>query len=300
MSTNTNAVKDFLWRKKMYVMGRFFPKKLAEYKYRSCFGKPLNWDNPQTIDEKINWAKFHADTSEWPTLADKYAVRTFVEQRGFKDALVTLYGKWDSVDDIEWDRLPDSFAMKMNNGSGDVRICKDKATFDIGECKRHFAKLMKTKFGYDLCEPHYNKIKPCIIAEELLDSSRQSLPSTSLVDYKFLAFDGKPAYILVCLNRAGHDVELALYDLDWNFHPEYSIPTEHCLLHENPLPRPKALDEMTRMAARLSDGFPFVRVDLYEIGGKPYFGEMTFTPAGGFLDYFTEEFRKILGGKYTL
>lgn len=300
MTEKTNAIKDYLWRKKMYLMGRFFPKKLAEYKYRSCFGKSLNWDNPQTIDEKINWAKFNTDTTAWSQLADKYAVRKFVEQRGFKDALVTLYGKWERVEDIDWDSLPDSFVMKMNNGSGDVMICRDKSTFDIAGCKRHFAALMKKKFGYEMSEPHYNRIKPCVIAEELLDSTAQSLPSTSMIDYKFFAFDGKPAYVLVCLNRSGHSVELAVYDMDWHLHPEFSVPTSDCIIHTEPMPQPKAFGRMADMAAKLSEGFPFVRVDLYETGGKPYFGEMTFTPAGGFLHRYTEEFRRILGDKYKL
>lgn len=296
----SNTIKEFLWRQKIYFMGRFFPKNLAEYRYKESFGKKLNWDNPQTIDEKINWTKFNTDTSLWSELADKYAVRRFVEQRGLKDTLVGLYGKWDNVDDIDWNNLPSTFVMKMNNGSGDVVICKDKHTLDVEKCKQHFGKLMSSKFGYAMCEPHYNHIKPCIIAEQLLDYKQQSLPSTSLVDYKFFAFDGKVTYVLVCLNRKGHKVELAVYDLDWNFHPEYSIETEMCPLHHEPLPRPMALDEMVKIASRLSEGMPFVRVDLYEIAGKPYFGEMTFTPAGGFLYYFTEEFRHKLGDYYKI
>ena len=295
-----NSLKNAIWQLKIYVLGHFFPKKLVEYRFRSIYKRNIDWKHPQTIDEKINWAKFNTDTSEWTRLADKYEVRKYVRQRGLEDALVPLYGKWKSVEDINWESLPSQFVMKMNNGSGDVMICTDKKHFDVEQCKRHFLKLLKGKFGFEMGEPHYNKIKPLVIAEALLDKHCQSLPSTSLVDYKFFCFDGKPAYVLVCLNRVGHDLELAVYDLEWNFHPEYSVSSEHCVLHNEPLPRPLAFAEMTGMAARLSEGFPFVRVDLYEVGGKPYFGEMTFTPAAGFMYYFTSEFNRILGDKYIL
>ena len=115
-----------------------------------------------------------------------------------------------------------------------------------------------------------------------------------------MSFDGRPAYVWVCFNRTSHSTDVAVYDLDWNFHPEFSISTSHYKLCTKTLPRPKALDEMVQMASVLSKGFPFVRVDLYEVGGKPYFGEMTFTPAAGFNTFFSYEFQMVLGNKIIL
>ena len=188
----------------------------------------------------------------------------------------------------------------MNNGSGDVIKCDDKQRLDIPKCVKRLKKQMACSLGYDIGEPHYNRIKPCIIAEQLLDYTHQAFPSTSMIDYKIFSFDGEPAFVQVCLNRRGHVIEIAIYDTDWNFHPEYSVVTKDCLIYNRPLPKPKALPEMLRMASVLSKGFPFVRVDLYEVNDKPYFGEMTFTPAAGFISNFSADFQMLLGSKFRL
>ena len=295
-----NSLRDALWRAKIHVMGRFFPKRLVDYRYYAANGKHIDWNNPQTFDEKVNWTKFYSDTSLWPVLADKYAVRQFVEERGLGDTLVKLYGHWEKASEICWEKLPQRFIMKVNNGSGDVVKCTDKDSFDKRWCEKHFDKLLASKFGYDMGEYHYAKIKPCVVAEELLDAGNQAFVSSTLIDYKILSFDGKPAYIWVCFNRTPHTVDVGVYDLDWNFHPEYSVSTDHYRLYHRAVPRPKALDEMLHIASVLSKGFPFVRVDLYEVGGRPYFGEMTFTPSAGFNTFFSDEFQKVLGGKFSI
>ena len=233
-------------------------------------------------------------------LADKYEVRKYVSERGFSDSLVKLYGKWDKVEDIDWNSLPNHFIIKTNNGSGDVIKCYNKNTFDYQKSIKTLKKLLHLKFGYDMGEQQYAKIRPCIIAEELLDSNNQAFKSDSLIDYKFLSFNGNPTYIWVCFNRTHHSTDVAVYDLEWHFHPEFSVSTSHYKLCTKPLPRPKALEEMLHMASVLSKGFPFVRVDLYEVGGKAYFGEMTFTPAAGFNTFFSNKFQMILGEKIIL
>ena len=293
-------IKNMLWRMKMSLMGRFFPKKLIGYRFHDVYGRFINWNSPQTLDEKINWLKLYSDTSLWPNLADKYEVRKYVSERGFSDSLVKLYGKWEKVEDIDWNSLPNKFIVKTNNGSGDVIKCSDKSSFDYSKNIKLLKNLLQLKFGYDMGEQQYAKIRPCIIVEELLDSESQAFQSDSLIDYKILSFDGRPAYVWVCFNRTSHSTDVAVYDLDWIFHPEFSISTSHYKLCTKTLPRPKALDEMVQMASVLSKGFPFVRVDLYEVGGKPYFGEMTFAPAAGFNTFFSYEFQMVLGNKIIL
>lgn len=293
-------IKDILWEIKMTFLGHFFPKKVIDYRFYDAYGRFINWNSPKSLDEKINWLKIYSDTSLWPILADKYEVRKYVSERGFSDSLVKLYGKWDKVEDIDWNSLPNHFIIKTNNGSGDVIKCYNKNTFDYQKSIKTLKKLLHLKFGYDMGEQQYAKIRPCIIAEELLDSNNQAFKSDSLIDYKFLSFNGKPTYILVCFNRTHHSTDVAVYDLEWHFHPEFSVSTSHCKLCTKPLPRPKALEEMLHMASVLSKGFPFVRVDLYEVGGKAYFGEMTFTPAAGFNTHFSNKFQMILGEKIIL
>lgn len=293
-------IKDILWKIKMTFWGHFFPKKVIDYRFYDAYGRFINWNSPKSLDEKINWLKIYSDTSLWPILADKYEVRKYVSERGFTDSLVKLYGKWDKVEDIDWNSLPNHFIIKTNNGSGDVIKCYNKNTFDYQKSIKTLKKLLHLKFGYDMGEQQYAKIRPCIIAEELLDSNNQAFKSDSLIDYKFLSFNGKPTYIWVCFNRTHHSTDVAVYDLEWHFHPEFSVSTSHYKLCTKPLPRPKALEEMLHMASVLSKGFPFVRVDLYEVGGKAYFGEMTFTPAAGFNTFFSNKFQMILGKKIIL
>ena len=154
---------------------------------------------------------------------------------------------------------------------------------------------MHTDYSRIMGEPHYSHIKRCIIAEQLLDATKQCVPSSSLIDYKVWAFDGKPAYIWCCLNRTAESVEVITFDTEWNAHPEFSEFYYHYIPSEKRLPRPQTLDQMLDAAACLSKGHPQVRVDFYEVDGKLYFGEMTFTSSSGINGFYTEEFRLMLG-----
>ena len=271
------------------------PKLQLSIMYRQSFGKNLDWNNPRDLNEKINWLKIYSDTSLWTRLADKYAVREFVEERGFADNLVKLYGKWDDANDVNWDILPDQFVLKVNNGSGDILVCKDKSKLDKKEVIFRYNELLKKRFSNYNAEPHYAPMKPCIIAEELLDAARQPIATDTLIDYKIWCFNGKAYYIWACYNRHKGSVEVATYDLNWIRRDEKSIFTKHYKRAEKDLPRPQSLPKMIEMAEKLSVGIPQVRVDLYEVANKPYFGEMTFTSAGGFNNFYTNDFLLELG-----
>lgn len=276
-------------------LGLHFPKKLSSMRYRQAYGTDINWEHPRTIDEKINWLKFNADTTQWSVLADKYRVRQYVADCGLEDILVPLYGKWDRAEDIDWDTLPAQFVLKTNHGSGDILVCKDKSSVDRVQWTNLIDKALHTNFCSVNGETHYSRIKPCVIAEQLLDTLQQPVASTAPIDYKIWAFNGKPAYIWCCLNRTATSVEVITYDTDWNAHPEYSVDTPHYVLTDKRLPRPATLDRMLEVAAILSKGHPQVRVDLYEIGGKVFFGELTFTSSMGINYFYTEQFRLMLG-----
>lgn len=276
-------------------LGRFFPKKLSSIHYKECYGTDIDWKHPKTIDEKINWLKYYTDTSQWTLLADKYRVRKYVTDCGLEDILVPLYGKWDTVKDIDWNALPSQFVMKTNNASKSVLICKDKNSLDIDYWTKEVDKWMHSDYSIEKGEIHYRAIPPCIIAEQLLDAEKQPVPSSSLIDYKVWAFDGRPEYIWCCLNRTSDSVEVITYDTDWNAHPEYSENYYHFIPTDKRLPRPVTLDQMLDAAAKLSKGFPQVRVDFYEVDGILYFGEMTFTSSAGVNGFYTKDFRLKLG-----
>ena len=293
-------IQDTLHTIAVYFMGRFFPRNLASIYYRRLSGRAMDWEHPRDINEKIQWLKFCSDTSQWPLLADKYRVREYVAERGLAEMLVPLLGRWERAEDIDWDALPERFVMKTNHGSGDALICMDKSQLDTRAWTLCFARLLHKRFGVVKAEPHYDQIPPCVIAEELLDASKQQVESTSIVDYKVWAFDGQPAYVWACHNRTKESCVVGVYDLDWTFHPEYSVSNSHYILASQPIPRPTSLDCILHAASVLSEGFPQARVDFYEVDGKPYFGEMTLSSASGLNNFYTQEFLEILGAHADL
>ena len=271
------------------------PMRVAKLKFWYKMHRWPDFKHPKDVNEKINWMKFYSDTSLWPTLADKYAVRAYVSQRVGGAVLIPLIGKWDSVDDIDWDALPQQFVMKCNNGSGDVVVCKDKHKLDVEETKAHFRKCLHEQLSVLSGEPHYAKIKPCIIAEELLDASTQPCHSTSMVDYKIWVFDGKPMFTMCIWNREKYHGNVALYDMDWQFHPEWSVWTSHYMKPTEQMPKPGCFDRLMEVAGKLGKGQPAARVDLYVVDDKVYFGEITMTSQGGYMDYFTQDFLDMMG-----
>lgn len=266
---------------------------LANELYNSILEKDINWSTPTDINEKINWMKFYSDTSEWSLLADKYRVRDFIVKRVGSDYLIPLLGVYDNVEDIDFSKLPDSFVLKTNNGAGSVLVITDKHNLDEVQVKKKLMRWLKTDFGRSHAEPHYCKIKPCIIAEDLL--VEESKISSSLIDYKIWCFDGKPFGTWCCFNRKGFHADTEWHDLDWNFRPEWSIFTPSYKNGGGILPKPDNYVEMLNVASKLSKGFPEVRVDLYNINGKIYFGEMTFTCAGGHINFYSKAILDELG-----
>lgn len=277
------------------ILNSISPKLLISLQYFYHFHKPMKWWNPQDLNEKINWLKFNSDTSLWTLCADKYRVREYIHQKGLDETLVKLYGKWDNVEDVEWDELPNSFVLKTNNGSGDILVCKDKSKLDIYSVMSKYDKLLKKSFSDTNGEPHYAAMEPCLIAEEVLDCKKQPIETDTLIDYKIWCFNGKPHHVWACYNRHEGSVEVGTYDLDWKRHDECSVFTWHYRQAKKDLPKPVSLSRMLEIATKLSEGIPQVRVDLYEINGKPYFGEMTFTSAGGFMNFYTDKFLREMG-----
>lgn len=276
------------------------PIMVARLKYYYKFHKFPNYEHPTDINEKINWIKFYGDTSRWSELADKYKVREYVESLGLGDILVKIYGRWDKASDIDWNTLPKQFVLKVNNGCGDILICKNKDIIDKDAVVTQYDNLVKLKYGDVTGEPHYADIVPCVIVEELLDVNKQSVASSSLIDYKIWCLNGVPYCIFCAWNRTIHGIDVGVYDLDWNYHPEWSIFTDHYRKGKELLPKPINYEKMLEIAGKLSKGFPILRVDLYEVDGKIYFGELTFTSLGGFMDYLSPEILLKMGQKVKL
>lgn len=242
-------------------------------------GKSLDLKTPKTLDEKIQCLKLSRYETD-PLIrqcADKYAVRKYLEEQGCSDLLVPLIATYDKVDEIDWNALPHAFAMKWNFGCGFNIICADKTTLDVEEAKKKMKKWGRDKGCYlDYAEMQYKGVPRKIIVEEYLKPQKGVLPD----DYKVYCFNGQPKYILVCVGRehGGHP-KFYFFDEFWNLarinRDSKNAPADFSF------PKPSCFDKLLQSARTLSAPFEFVRADFYVVNDKLYFGELTFTPAGG-------------------
>jgi hypothetical protein len=237
-----------------------------------------NLKNPTNLSEFILSQIVLDETHKYAIYADKYRVRDFVTERGLSHILPILYGHWTDANNIDFDALPNQFVLKQNAGCGLNIICFDKAKLDISTTINKLNEWMQIK-TFARSEPHYDKIEKCIICEELIQDVYFDLPT----DYKFMCINGEPHHILVVSEREGHSYKLYTYSLDWK---KIDL-LKNTYKHDTNIPKPENLEKMIDYARILSKGFDFVRVDLYDTGNKVYFGEMTFTPHGGLLRYYT-------------
>lgn len=276
-------------------IGIHYPETLVKIRYFVRFHKRLNLKDPQNLNEKILYLLLKTDTSLWTDLTDKYKVREYIKQCGLEDILVELYDVKEDASQIDFDRLPASFVLKTNHGSGGVWLVADKLKINKQFVVESINKSLNTKYGALEAGIHYYDIKPVVIVEELLENDEFSKQySTSIIDYKVWCFNGQPYFIWTCCNRNQMTTDVMLYDSEWNAHPEYSIFTSGYRRGEI-MPKPKNLDRMLHICQQLAKPFSCVRVDVYNIGGKIYFGEMTFTSLGGLMDFYTPDFLFLAG-----
>lgn len=258
------------------IIGKYH-KFVLSLRYRKALGRSIEKKNPKSFYDKIFWLSCNSDTTEWSRLADKYAVREFIKEKIGEEYLPQLYGVYDSADEIDFDKLPNSFVIKTNNGCASNFLVRDKKNTDLEKIRKELAYWLKFPYGELTGQRHYSRIKPRIIAEEFMYQEKN--PQAALIDYKFYCFDGKPMYCNVLSERIfnTHRFKKHMYDMDWEPIPGMFTSTDD--LQE--IDRPVTFESMKEIAGKLAEGFSFVRVDLYEINGKIKFGEMTFMPGMG-------------------
>lgn len=260
-------------------------------RYRLFMGKRLELDNPRTFNEKLNWLKLNYHLPVYPHLVDKYEVKQIVADAVGEQYVITTLGVWDSADDIDFGALPDRFVLKCTHDSGGLVVCRDKSTLDTAAARRTLSACMSRNYFGQSREWGYKHVRPRIIAEQYMEDTATG----ALNDYKFFCFDGVPRVMYVGSDRAT-GVKFDFYDMDFrpidviNGHPRSS----------RPIARPATFGQMRELAARLSQGHPFMRVDLYEVDGRVYFGEYTLYHFGGTIPFEPESFDYLLGSWLTL
>ena len=302
MNTFIKKIKRFISEKgyrTRVLAGKGFYKKMTDEQFlkkqfKDAHGYPLDLENPKTYNEKLQWAKLYDRDPKYTALVDKYEVKRIVAGLIGEEYVVKNYGVWNSFDEIDFDKLPDKFVLKCTHDSGGVFVCRDKSEKTLKAARKKMEKHLKRDYYMEVREYPYKDVERRIIAEEyLIDESGYELK-----DYKFFCFDGVPEFMYVALDRnvKGKETKFDFYDMDFrllpftNGHPNSGKRIE----------KPACFDEMKAVAAKLSKGIPHVRVDLYNVNGKVYFGEMTFSHMSGFTPFEPPEWDRIFGDMIVL
>ena len=273
-----------------YKLGRFIPdKSYLNFRYKKVFNRNIDWENPKTYNEKLQWLKINDRNPLYTTLVDKYAVKDYVANVIGKEHVIETYGVWDKFDDIDFNSLPNQFVLKCTHDSGGLVIVKDKTKLNKKTAKAKIEKSLKTNFYLAGREWPYKNVPRKIIAEKfMVDESGYELK-----DYKFFCFDGKVKALFIATDRMkeGEEVKFDFFDRDFNH-----LPFKHG--HENSkseIKKPEKFDEMIELAEKLSSGLKHVRVDLYNVKGQIYFGEMTFYHHTGLVPFEPDEWDYTFG-----
>ncbi len=279
---------QILYKNILHKLTRFLPDKvyLKIVFYKNTKYK-LSLKKPQTFNEKLQWLKIYNRDPFYTMLVDKYEVKNYVKEKIGQEYVIPTLGLWKNVEDINLKVLPDRFVLKCTHDSGSVVLCEDKSNFDFCAAKKKLRCALNNNYFWDGREWPYKNVKPRIIAEPYLDNKGQNL-----VDYKLMCFNGKVKCSFVVTDRFSTDgIKVTFFDRNWNRMPfERHYPSS-----KEEIPKPLAYELMVDLAEKLSEHLVFVRVDFYEIAGQIYFGELTFSPGGGFEEFTPLEWDYKLG-----
>ena len=264
-----------------YLLTSISPKWTINLLFQLCHHRKPDLENPKTLDEKLQWMKLHyyKDNALVKQCADKWRVRDYVKQCGLESILTEVIACYDDPEEIQWEKLPEKFVLKWNFGNGGNVVCTDKQQLDIKQAVRELKRFQKLKFHLLAAEPQYDVAKKVLICEKFIEPEKGNSP----VDYKFYCFNGEAKYVLCCIGRQENQ-KPAFYFFDRNWQLQRLNRQGKMAPEGFTIPKPEGMDTLFEYAETLSKPFPFVRADFYLERGKAYFGELTFTPSGGF-DY---------------
>lgn len=268
-------------------------EEFLKIRYRSEFGKKLNLECPETYTEKLQWLKLYDHRPEYTLMVDKFAVKQYVAERIGEEYVIPLLGVWERIEDIDFASLPEKFVLKTTHDSGGLVICKDKKELDIQRAIKKLTYFLNRRYYDYNREWPYKNVKPRIIAEQYMEDSTYG----ELRDYKFFTFGGVPKVLYIAQGRGKGEPTVAdFFDMDFN-HLPFTIDHDTA---EVPPEKPQNFELMKKLAAKLSEGTPQLRVDFYEVDGRVYFGEMTFFHCSGLAPFHPKEWDRIFGDWVTL
>lgn len=250
--------------------------------FRRRMGYWMDWRNPQTFNEKLQWLKVYDRRDDYTMMVDKYTVKEYVSNIIGREYIIPTLGVWDKFDDIDFSKLPNQFVLKCTHDSGGLVICKDITQFNFFSAKKKLNAALKTNFYNKYREWPYKNVKPRIIAEEYVEDKNGG--TEDLMDYKFMCYNGKCQNVFVCSNRQKYDLRVDFFDLNWKH-----LPFKRMYQNSDSLIScPDRFEEMVVLSEKIANAInnSFVRIDFYNVNHCILFGEITFYPGTG-LEPFT-------------
>lgn len=278
------------WKKISKIkLFEYVPDKIAvSIKYRNHFLKKLDLKNPVTFNEKLQWLKLYDRRPEYTIMVDKYRAKAHIASVIGQEYIIPTLGAWKTFDEIDFDALPNQFVLKCNHGSGDVVICRDKATFDMESARQKLTKALNSDYYLMSREWPYKNVDRLILAEQYLEDAETG----DARDYKFFGFGGEVKCFKVDFDRFSEH-HANWYDRNGCLLPYGEVICPPC--PDKQLDFPEKLSKMIDLAERLTCEIPFLRVDFYYVNRKIYVGELTFYPASGLLPFTDMEWDRIMG-----
>lgn len=288
-ATIVKKVKAYLEQNVFRVLS---DETFLKFYYRFFIGRKLDLDHPQGYNEKLQWLKLHDRNPEYIQLVDKYkAKQVAAKMIGSQYISPVIAGPWQSVEEIDIEKLPDKFVLKVSHDSGGVVICDDKQKFDWKKAKKKLKKALKYNYYYVGREWPYKNIVPCIFAEEYLECH----DDVGLADYKFMCFNGVPKLMFTVIERTA-GIKVDFFDMNFNHLPI----VRHYPNSGHKIEKPEHFELMKDLAQKLAKDFPHVRIDFYEVDGRIFFGEWTFYPGNGLEEFESYEEDLKLGEMITV
>lgn len=257
--------------------------------YWSKFGERLDFENVITFNQKIQWLKLHNDKPVYSTMVDKYEAKIYVAEKIGDEYIIPTLGVWNNFDEIDFNKLPEKFVLKCTHDSGGLVVCKDKNTFDLKDAKKRINRSLKNNYYWAGRELPYKNVRPRIIAEQYMEDKVDN----ELRDYKFFTFNGKAEVMYIASDRckSKDDTKFDFYNMNFEHLPFINgHPNNPTRPH-----KPRNFELMKSLAETLGEGFPYLRIDFYEVNGEVYFGELTFSHWSGFISFEPNEWDKKLG-----
>lgn len=256
--------------------------------YRFHEGKKINLDNPTLLNEKLQWLKLYDHNPKYTMMVDKYKVKEYVRELIGEEYIIPTLGVWDNAKKIEFGKLPNQFVLKTNHDSHSLVICKNKEDFDYKSAIKKLNKSLKRNGFWYGREWPYKNVEPLVLAEQFI----QNRDGSSLVDYKFYCYGGKPIYFMCSYGEAEHNAKNHKFDM--NLKSIDHLFKKKPAIDEKDVTIPDNIDQMISIVEKLCKGYQHIRIDLYNVDGHIYFGEMTFYSSAGLINIYSQDYSNYL------